>query len=337
MQPEQGQQAGRQIQQLGVRVPVPQAFVGAALGEHVALLGVPPLLVGALEGGAVFDDADAAVDLAGCVPLGCHVDRQQVHLRRQGEGEGPVVGAALAAEGALQDRQDAHVVQGVEIETLDRLRRGAEDLGQPLVAVGDPQVGAEMEDAHRRVLDQRPVARLRARGAALGRTVGGFAPDDQHHPGLGLPRCAGDVGTAHRDRVASSLAVDELHRGPVGRGFIRPGGRETQRLAGQVADHRKDMGEALAAGLEAGPAGEGFGERVHQGDQALPVADDDGVADVAQGDFEAAAAGVAAAGRRRGRPIGGGGGRCVQGAVHRSASGVARRGIVGACLFTMLL
>ena len=46
------------------------------------------------------------------------------------------------------------VVDAVEAEALDALRRHGEDLGQPRVAVGDPQVGAEMEDADRRVLDQ---------------------------------------------------------------------------------------------------------------------------------------------------------------------------------------
>ncbi len=84
VQAQQRQQAGREVEQLGVRVPVPEALVGAGLGQHVALPGLPPLFVGDREGRAVLDDADPAVDVAGHVPLGGRVDRQQVRLRRQG-------------------------------------------------------------------------------------------------------------------------------------------------------------------------------------------------------------------------------------------------------------
>jgi hypothetical protein len=42
--PEQGQQAGREIEMAGLGIPVPETFIGAPLGEYVAFAGVAQLL-----------------------------------------------------------------------------------------------------------------------------------------------------------------------------------------------------------------------------------------------------------------------------------------------------
>ncbi len=126
--------------------------------------------------------------------------------------------------------------------------------------------------------------------------------------------------------MAAPLAVDELGGGPGKRPFVGPAGRQAEGFARHAADHRKDVGEALAAGFIGGPAGEGLGDRVEQRDAALAVGDDDAVAEVPQGDFEAAPAVARGGGFGRGGRTGGA--SCEPGVG--SVGGV--HGIVGACL-----
>ena len=281
---EKGQQACRQIQVAAVRIPVPQAFVGAALGENVAFLGVAQLCFGFEEGGPVLDDADAAANCAGHVVFRCDADGQDVYVGRYGRDEGAVVGAALSRQGTLEDGQDGFVAEDVQVDALEALGGGLQDFGQAAIAVADQEIGGVMEDADRRVFNERPIVRLLGgQGVSLEAFFGAIV--DHQYAAEGVAAVVGrhaNRGTTIGDRVRCAIAVDQqAGPGRVGDGF-----------SGGFVNNAQYRGQGLAAGFVLAPAGERFGYRIHQRDAVLEVGGDDGFADAAQGDAEVLARGA---------------------------------------------